>query len=166
MFRLPEAGDLQTIQNLRNDESTWVHLGDPRPVGPADQQAWLQSIGWKNGKMYLVAYNEEFPFIGLVRLDEHDTQNRSIRVGLDVLKDLRDRGLGGGIYRALMAYAFDELNIHRLWLAVLESNPRAMALYEKWGFSKEGCYRKAIWRHGTFQDYVIMSILENEYRSR
>jgi len=164
-FRIPEAGDLETAQKLRNDESTWVHLSDPKPVGPADQQAWLQSIGWKNGRMYFVAYDAENPFVGLVRLDELDSQNRSLRVGLDVLPEFRGRGYGGRIYKALKAYAFDHMNIHRLWLAVMETNPYAMGLYEKWGFQHEGVYREAIFRHGKFQNYVIMSILEGEYRS-
>lgn len=164
-FRLPDEGDLETAQRLRNDDSTWIHLSDPKPVGPADQKAWLQSIGWKNGRMYFVAYDEQNPFIGLVRLDELDQQNRSLRVGLDVLPELRGKGYGGRIYTALKSYAFNHLNIHRLWLAVLATNEYAMHLYEKWGFQIEGRYRGAIFRHGTFQDYILMSILEGEYRS-
>jgi RimJ/RimL family protein N-acetyltransferase len=164
-FRLPEDRDLETIQNLRNDESTWIHLSDPKPVGPADQKAWLQSIGWKNGRMYFVVFDDQNPFIGLVRMDELDQQNRSLRVGLDVLPELRGKGFGSRTYEALKAYAFDQMNIHRLWLAVLDTNERAKKLYEKMGFKVEGRYRETIFRHGRFVDYVLMSILEGEYRS-
>jgi RimJ/RimL family protein N-acetyltransferase len=164
-FRLPDERDLETIQRLRNDESTWIHLSDPKPVGPADQKAWLQAIGWKNGRMYFVVFDDQNPFIGLIRLDELDQQNRSLRIGLDVLPELRGKGYGGRTYEALKAYAFDHLNIHRLWLAVLDTNDRAKRLYEKSGFIVEGRYREAIWRHGKFQDYILMSILEGEYRS-
>lgn len=161
-FRLPVLEDLEAIMDLRNDETTWINLGDPRPVGPADQRAWLDSIGWKNGKMYLVACDDKNPFIGLARMDELDTQNRSIRVGLDVAVELRGKGYGGRIYEALKAYAFGHLNMHRVWLCVLRTNERARHLYEKHGFKLEGCYREAIFRHGKFVDYDIMSILEGE----
>jgi RimJ/RimL family protein N-acetyltransferase len=164
-FRVPEEPDLDVTQSLRNDDSTWIHLSDPKPIGPADQKAWLGSIGWKNGRMYFVAYDEENPFVGLVRMDEYDSQNRSLRIGLDVLPELRGRGYGGRIYEAMMCYAFDHLNIHRLWLAVLSTNQYAMRLYEKWGFKEEGRYREAIFRHGQYRDYILMSILEHEYRS-
>jgi len=163
-FRLPVKDDLEIVQNLRNDESTWVHLSDPRPVGPADQKAWFESIGWKGGKMYFVVYDDANPFVGLVRLDELDQQNRSLRVGLDVLPELRRRGYGTRIYEAMKAYAFDHLNIHRLWLCVLETNKNAIDLYKKVGFKLEGRYREAIFRYGHYVDYVLMSCLENEHR--
>ena len=163
-FRLPTAADLDTIADLRNDETTWIHLSDPKPVGPADQRAWLDSVGWKSGKMYLVACDDENPFIGLARLDELDQQNRSLRVGLDVAVKLRGRGYGGRVYEALKTYAFDHLNMHRLWLCVLDTNDRAKRLYDRQGFKVEGRYREAIFRYGTCVDYVIMSILEHEYR--
>lgn len=163
-IRLPVAADLDTIQRLRNDATTWIHLGDPRPVGPADQKAWFDSIGWKSGKMYFVAFDSARSFIGLLRFDELDMQNRSLRIGLDVLPELRGKGFGGKIYEAIKFYAFNHLNIHRLWLEVLETNTYAMHLYEKWGFTEEGRFREAIFRDGKWVDYVIMSILEREYR--
>lgn len=67
-FRLPGPADSNALQDLRNDESTWIHLKDPKPVGPADQKAWFESIGWKSGKMYFVAYDDSNPFINR---DEH-----------------------------------------------------------------------------------------------
>ena len=73
-------------------------------------------------------------------------------------------GLGSGALRALMRYAFEELNAHRLWLDVFETNARAQHVYGKAGFRKEGILREAIYRDGEFHSLVLMSILEREYR--
>lgn len=67
-FRLPSTDDLPVIQRLRNDSSTWINLVDSRPIGPFDQRTWFESIGWKSGKMYFVAYDDSNPFINR---DEH-----------------------------------------------------------------------------------------------
>lgn len=162
-LRTVEPRDLQQIADLRNDESTWIQLTDPRPLGPADQKAWYDSLGNRGGKLYLIAYDDNFPFIGLIRMDEIDNLNRSIRVGADVLVSLRGKGFGKAIYRAVLKYCFDHLNMHRIWLAVLETNLKAQGLYKQMGFKEEGRYRKAIFRNGRYVDYVLMSILQEEY---
>jgi len=165
-FRVPDPGDIKALQDLRNDESTWIHLKDPKPIGPADQKAWFDSIGWKNGRMYLAVYDAKNPFVGLVYMDELDLQNRSMRIGANVVPELRNQGYGKKIYAALKIYAFEQLNLHRLWLCVLETNTFAIQVYEKCGFKVEGRYREAIYRNGKYVDYILMSCLEHEYRRK
>lgn len=161
---VPGKDHVDAIQRLRNDLSTWTHLTDPRPLGPGDQKAWIESLGMRSGRFYFVASTVEHPFVGLVRMDEFDTLNRSIRVGADIVPELRGKGLGVTLYRVIKRYCFDFMNVHRIWLAVLETNGHAMRLYEKQGFAVEGRYREAVFRDGKYLDYILMSILETEYR--
>jgi len=102
--------------------------------------------------------------VGLVRMDEMDKMNASIRVGADVAVKLRGLGYGKKIYEAIKRYCFDYLNVHRVWLLVLETNEVALKLYRKQGFKVEGKQRQAIFRDGKYLDYLMMSILEEEYR--
>ncbi len=164
-FRPPLEQDLNMIRALRNEFGTWSQLTDPRPLGDSDQKAWLLSLGARAGKFYFVVYTKEEPFVGMVRMDEYDPINRSIRVGADVSTDLRRRGFGRRIYEGLKRYCFGYLNIHRMWLEVLESNDRAVSLYQKQGFQEEGRLREAVFRDGKYLDYIVMSLLEEEYRN-
>lgn len=163
-LRLVEESDLPVLTRLRNDYSTWVHLGDPRPVKPGLQRAWLDRQNSASDRMYFVAEDEAGRFVGLIRMDEYDLVQRSIRVGADVDPRLRRKGWGLRIYEAVKRYCFDELGLHRVWLAVLQTNPAAVALYQKAGFRQEGRYRQAVYRKGAWVDYLLMSILEDEYR--
>lgn len=162
-LRFPGEKDLPLIQALRNDQTTWTHLTDPRPVGPADQKAWLESLGLSRGRYCFVAGTDNLDFVGLVRMDEHDPIHRSLRVGADVVPKLRGHGLGTRIYEAIIRVAFGQLNIHRLWLQVLPTNP-ALRLYLRLGFQEEGRLRDAVFRDGHYVDYIVMSILEGEQR--
>jgi RimJ/RimL family protein N-acetyltransferase len=163
-IRTIEDSDLEAMRALRNDPSTWMQLTDVSFLDAEGQRAWFQRIRTAGDRKYYVVCDDEHPFIGIVRTDEIDQRNRSIRIGADIAPALRGKGYASRLYALLKRFCFDVLNMHRVWLAVLDTNTVARALYEKQGFVEEGRYRSAIFRDGAWHDYVIMSVLEEEYR--
>lgn len=163
-LKIVSENDLAVIASLRNDPSTWVNLTDPLPVFPADQKRWLESQSLRSGKSCFVASCPETEaFVGIARVDEYDMVNRSARVGADVMPELRGKGWGTKIHNAILRYLFWHVGLHRVWLQVLETNPRAAALYERLGYRIEGKLREAVLRGGRWGDYIVMSQLEDEW---
>lgn len=162
-IRVVEPTDLQEIRQMRNDPSTWIFLTDVRLITSAMQERWYTKIAEANDTKYFVVFDENHPFIGLVRCDEIDQVNRSIRIGCDVVPTLRGIGYGGRIYDLMLKYCFHYLNMHRVWLLVLENNEIAIRLYLRKGFREEGRLREAIFRNGRYWDYIVMSIIDHEY---
>jgi len=173
-FRPVEKKDLEDIRALRNDPSTYLHLTDPTQISSTMQERWFESIERAGDKAYFSIFKvvREFPiiyagdFLGVARFDQMDANNRSIRVGADIVPGERGKGYGTQVLNGILEYWFDHMNFHRIWLCVLETNHVAMKLYENVGFKEEGTMRKAIWRGGQYRDYIIMSILEEEYRKQ
>lgn len=158
-----EEKDLENIRKLRNDPSTWINLTDVTLIDPVMQKNWFNSLPQKyNSCRYFVVCKSKDKFIGLIRMDEIDWVNKSIRVGCDVAVNARGKGCGQLIMRMIKEYCFNYLNMHRLWLAVMEYNTKARHVYEKAGFKTEGRYRKAIYRNGKYHDYILMSLLKEE----
>jgi len=73
------------------------------------------------------------------------------------------KGIGTEVLQLLVAYAFEVLNLNKVWLGVNEANEGAVKSYEKAGFEREGVLRQEIYRNGRYYDVVRMSILRNEY---
>ncbi|MBZ5558461.1 MAG: GNAT family N-acetyltransferase [Acidobacteriia bacterium] len=165
-IRTVEESDLDRIRLLRNDPSTWKMLTTIGFIDAASQRAWFERIQTAQDRRYYVICDDDSDFIGIVRMDEIDPANRSIRIGADIVPGLRGRGYGTRIFTLLKKHCFDYLNMHRVWLAVLEGNEPARRLYEKQGFRVEGRYREAVFRDGSYHDYIIMSLLEEEYRKQ
>jgi UDP-4-amino-4,6-dideoxy-N-acetyl-beta-L-altrosamine N-acetyltransferase len=163
-LRTIESRDLDSLRALRNNPTTWMNLTDPVLIDAKSQEKWFQSLQGRSDRQYFSVALAERDFIGLVRMDEMDRQNRSIRVGCDIVPELRGQGYGTKVFEAILCYCFDFLNFHRVWLCVLETNQNAAGLYKKSGFKEEGRYRDAIFREGKYHDYIVMSILEPEYR--
>lgn len=76
------------------------------------------------------------------------------------------KGYGTEALRLALQYAFDELNLHRLTLTVIDYNERAIALYEKAGFRREGVFREFGQRDGKRYDMYLYGLLRPEWKAR
>ncbi|MFH1777832.1 MAG: GNAT family protein [Candidatus Omnitrophota bacterium] len=78
-------------------------------------------------------------------------------------KDYWSKGYGTEANSLIVAYGFDKLNLHKVYLGVNADNVGAVKSYEKTGFKREGVLRDEIYRNGRYYDAVVMSILREEF---
>ena len=76
------------------------------------------------------------------------------------------RGLGTFAVNSMLNHAFNNMNLQRVELTVLDNNTRAKHLYEKCGFTYEGRKRKAKYKDGKFVDMLMYSILREEFLNK
>lgn len=157
-------GDKDFLLLLRSDPDVWKNLGDINMLTEEKQLQWIKKINLESGSKYFIILDGEAS-IGLIRADQIDYVNNSVRVGLDIERLHRGKGFGERSFGLLLKYCFDFLNMNRVWLCVIDFNERARKLYTKLSFKEEGKYRQAIFRDGEYHDYIIMSILREEYRA-
>lgn len=72
-------------------------------------------------------------------------------------------GFGTEVTQLMVAYGFEVLNMHKVWLGVTADNVGAVRCYEKVGFVQEGVLRDETYRNSRYYDAVRMSILRDEY---
>ncbi|PTA67647.1 GNAT family N-acetyltransferase [Deinococcus arcticus] len=99
-------------------------------------------------------------YLGEVVLNQLDTDNRSMnfRIALNSPAQ-RGRGYGTEATRAVVAYGFEQVGLHRISLGVYAFNPRAQRVYEKCGFLHEGTERDALYWQGEWVAQRRMAIL-------
>lgn len=81
-------------------------------------------------------------------------------------RDAWNKGHGTTVCELLCGYAFELLNLNKVWLGVNADNRGALRSYTKAGFAQEGVLRQEVYRNGGFHDVVRMSLLRSEYESR
>jgi len=77
-------------------------------------------------------------------------------------REYQDRGYGTDAVRTILRFAFDEMNLNRVWLHVHEDNARGIAVYRKCGFREEGRLRDVLLWDGVFHDAIVMSVLSTD----
>ena len=75
----------------------------------------------------------------------------------------RGRGYGWDALQLTLRFCFDELQLHRLSLDVIEPNEPAVRLYRRAGFVVEGRQRERIRRAGSAYDLLYMGLLARDW---
>ena len=66
-------------------------------------------------------------------------------------------------YRAIIPYAFDTLNLHRVYIGTHEKNIAMQKVAQKLGMSHEGTKKEAIFKDGQYHDIFLYGLLKDEY---
>jgi len=159
--------DVKTINLWRNDPELISHLGAAFSYTNEERDnAWYENyLKNRNTNVRCAIVREsDLKMVGVVYLLGINSINRSAELGI-MIGNKEDRGCGVGYHAVneMLRHAFMDLNLNRVSLAVLNENERAIRLYEKCGFTKEGVCRQARYKNGAYSDLVMMAILREDW---
>lgn len=98
---------------------------------------------------------------GLVELLEIDYIHRRAEFQIIIAPAFQGQGLGEKVTRMALDYAFNVLNLYKLYLVVDSENSKAIHIYEKIGFEQEGVLRHEFFINGSYRDAVRMCIFSS-----
>jgi len=78
-------------------------------------------------------------------------------------KDLWGMGYGREAMIMLLRYAFETLNLHKVWLSHWDHNERGHRAYVAVGYKEIGRFRSHRFVAGQWRDEVLMDILREEF---
>ena len=104
-------------------------------------------------------------YVGEVVLNDLDEDNRCMNYRIALAGPaVRGVGFGTEAGRAVVAWAFDAVGLHRISLGVYAFNPFAQRSYAKIGFLVEGVERDSLLWDGHWHDAVLMAMLATDPR--
>jgi RimJ/RimL family protein N-acetyltransferase len=141
-------------------------IGEVASMSKADSERFLEKARTDSGRAwFMVSVKENNKVIGeagLLRIDRAwRTTDISVIIGE---KEEWGKGYGTEAILLLLDYAFGHLNLHRVAIGVVGFNERALRFWAKIGFKREGVQRDGYYYDGKYHDFVLMSILEDEFR--
>lgn len=159
-LRLLEANDLALLARWRNDPDAFRWFSSAHLIAESEQADWYERYRRDATQRQWMIEKLGGDTVGTLALMNIDHHHQSAEVGRVLINgEQRGRGYAREATKLLTDYAFNELNLQRLWLVVFSDNARALAFYEACGFCVEGVQRRAAWKAGAFRDLIMMALL-------
>ena len=166
-LRALELSDVELLVKWRNDEVVTSPLGgNSFYVSSIREIEWIKSaaLNDKQNLRLAICLKENCMHIGNVNLTSINWINRSAEYSIMIgARDQWGKGFGKEATILILKYAFEELNLNRIFLTVRNDNEKAINLYKKLGFTQEGILRKSIYKNNKYIDMVVFSILRDEF---
>jgi RimJ/RimL family protein N-acetyltransferase len=164
-FRPLELSDGDRLVVWLNDERNWSTLGRSNPINRLRERDYLENLYKSPLDIALgIVRQEDDALIGCVGLHAVCAQARRATFGL-LIGDPRNQGQGYGAEATRLAvrYGFEEMNLHRIELAVFAGNGAGVRAYRRAGFVEEGRQRQAYYRNGRYHDVLLYGLLRSDW---
>lgn len=159
----------------RNDPANKPFFNEEEPISLDSHLAWWDEVRQDPcQRFYLIDRLGPFSatlvdpdgptLIGTTSLFDIDWRSRTANYGRLLIGHPEYRGHGYGLEAEflLLHYAFNHLNLHKVWTEILAYNEAALALHQKAGFKEEGRLRQHVFKDGKYVDLILLGILAEE----
>jgi len=169
-LRALELGDLERCHKWHNDMALYQELdGSFHFVSKDVEESWLRekcrsSSSEINLAICLKTSREHIGNIYLRHIN-WISRNANLHILIGEKKN-RAKGYGQSAIRQLLSYAFDHLNLKRVYLEVLADNKAATHVYQKCGFKIEGTMHNHVFKNGGWKNVIMMGICVEDFTSQ
>lgn len=147
-----------------NDPELARLLDRTTPVSDAEHDAWCEGLrNRRDAVFFAVETRETREHIGNVWLWDVCGRNQKAELRIVIgMKERLSRGAGSEAIHLACQYAFQRLNLQRVYAYVLGGNVRAIRAFEKAGFTLEGTLRRDRWGGDDFVDVHVAGRLRGD----
>ncbi|MBQ1258344.1 MAG: GNAT family N-acetyltransferase [Clostridia bacterium] len=166
ILREYRAEDLSALRAWVNDTEVTRYLGGayrrPQSWEQTEEMLSRRLNGDAGGEGFVIADKETGKYMGQCDLMMIDSIARKAEMAIVLMKDQQGKGYALESVKLLLRYAFENLNLNRVFLKCAAKNTRAVKLYERAGFKHEGTLKQDLFIDGEFVDAVVMGVLRSD----
>ncbi len=161
-FRPLEREDLRFVHDLDNNESV-MHYWFEEPYEAYVELCDLydKHIHDQTERRFVV--ESDGVSIGLVELVEINHIHRRAEFQIIIAPQHQGQGYATQATRFAIEYAFNVLNLYKLFLIVDCENTAALKIYRKLGFQEEGRLKHEFFVDGEYRDALRMTLFQPDF---
>ncbi|MGO1468950.1 MAG: UDP-4-amino-4,6-dideoxy-N-acetyl-beta-L-altrosamine N-acetyltransferase [Tissierella sp.] len=160
-----EKEHIETVRQWRNDPDIRKYFFSSHFINKLQQDEWFERYSRDNSQVSFAILNkDDNKIIGTIGLSKIDHYHQRAEMGTMIGdKNSWGKGVGSEATNLIVEYAFNNLNLQKVYCYIADDNIGSIKKNEKVGFKKEGNLRKHAFINGTFKDVTMMAILKEDY---
>ncbi len=164
-LRILEREDIPHTQKWVNDPEISRALGYLPTKSLANQERWFEKQTEKQSSyVFAVCLKQNDQHIGNVALGRVDNVSRNASFSIFIYDEQHlNQGYGTEATSLCLDFAFNRLNLHKVYLRTSPRSTAAIRVYEKLGFKQEGVQREQYFINGIYEDKILFGILRSEF---
>lgn len=167
MLRDLQDKDYELMYKCMSDSNVNKYMNiDGSKMKPIDCLTFIQDSRENKNSKHFAIVNESDDWLGTISLKNIDKKVNSAEYAIITSSEIHGKGYAYYATKEILEYAFNKLNLNRVYLDVLVENVRANIFYNKCGFILEGTFRQAIEIKGKIYDLNWYSMLKSDYINR
>lgn len=157
-----QEADLSLVRQWRNHPDVRRYMYTQHEITETEHWDWFKRSHEDPRRHHMLAESKGYPF-GFVSLQLEDAESHRATWGFYLAPEAA-RGSGQALGNAALAYAFDQLGLHKLCGEALASNQRSLAFHERLGFTRESHLRDHHFDGHTYHDVIGFGLLRSEWQ--
>lgn len=164
-LRILEESDIPLTTKWINDPQISDIMGYLPVKSLYSQLQWYRNSLQKDDRyVFAIIDLKTHEHIGNVGLGNIDYVHRHCMFSIFIAEEAnRSKGIGTEATHLILKFAFEKLNMNKVYLRTSERFVEAINMYLKLGFVKEGVMREHYYTNGIYEDKIIYSLLKSEY---
>lgn len=165
-LRLHADADLERVAAASRDPEVLRWTRVPEDNTAAAMREWISEWRGREEELHLIVVGaEDDELLGAIGLLRHEPLERRCEIGYWLAASARGRGFASRAVCLLGEWAFAELGIERIGIAVEPENASSMAVPRRCGYEYEGILRSWFEIKGRRRDVAMFSLLRGERSS-
>jgi len=158
-----EREDLARMRDWRNLPEFRRHFREFRELNMVNQEQWFNRISTSaNDFMFMVERHDGTPLgvCGLVYVNwVIRSADISLYLGHEQIYIDGPGGFAEETAKVLMKYAFENLNLHKVWTELYSFDHRKVEMFTRLGFARDAVLRDNCYEDGRYHDSYIYSYI-------
>lgn len=163
-LRKLEYKDIPYMLEWMHDESITEHLKhDFSKADEISQKKFIDNSYTENDINFAIADDETDEYLGSISLKHINYDDSNAEYAICLRNSCTGKNIAYDATKSILNFAFNELNLNRVYLNVTSKNIRANKFYQKFGFIYEGEFKEAINIKGSLEDLKWYRMLKSEF---
>ncbi len=170
LLREFREGDWQTVLEYQRDPlylryNPWTHRTE------VDARNFVRLfIAWQEEQprtkfQFAIILKEQARLIGNCGIRMRSLDAHEADIGYELDSSYWGQGYATEAARALLAFGFGELRLHRIWAYCIAENVASARVLQKIGMQREGRLREKEWMKSRWWDTLVYAILDHEWQT-